>query len=427
MKGNHTLESRHRRSLSLGSFNRMQANWKYSKKEVKKMFDEYYKCIEEANKSENRMKEAITAVLALEGQRVDLKCPSCQRPDQDSVKAKLFWQRARNVDSTTMHVDPSAEGFKLKKDMTLVIKNVDVTDAGQYFCVKDGDSEVIYQVDVLFREPQRTVSEKNMETLLPAQKLIDHNLEVFTHWSDWGECDQCDKHGKRLKIGTCMVQKIDMDKPIVPVDIPIMSLYPRGVPCRSTVLSRPVAHLPGIKGRKSEVLDGICFVVCPSTPPPIQVTDKNGKVIEIIEGGYHPIDKRPELPPLVQRKVLYKATGTHVKLTCPTKQRGKVRWQRGERPINTATIRRQTRGRVFVDKLNRLHIRKLRIRDSAPYHCWVWQRHVGAFKLIGFKKMNDNLKHYITYAGLFLTIIAFPIYCACKLCLAKPKAKRRKR
>jgi hypothetical protein len=156
----------------------MQANWKYSKKEVKKMFDEYYKCIEEANKSENRMKEAITAVLALEGQRVDLKCPSCQRPDQDSVKAKLFWQRARNVDSTTMHVDPSAEGFKLKKDMTLVIKNVDVTDAGQYFCVKDGDSEVIYQVDVLFREPQRTVSEKNMETLLPAQKLIDHNLEV---------------------------------------------------------------------------------------------------------------------------------------------------------------------------------------------------------------------------------------------------------
>ena len=29
-----------------------------------------------------------------------------------------------------------------------------------------------------------------------------------------------------------------------------------GVPCRSTVLSRPVAHLPGIKGRKSEVLEG---------------------------------------------------------------------------------------------------------------------------------------------------------------------------
>ena len=178
MNGSETLTSREKRSLSLGSFNRMQANWKYSKKEIKEMFEKYYRCIEEANKPENRMKEAIIAILALEGQRVELKCPSCQRPDQDSSKAKLFWQRVRNVDSTTKHIDPSAKGIKLKKDMTLVIKSVDVTDAGQYFCVKDGDSEVIYQVDVLFREPQRTVSEKNMETLLPAQKLIDHNVEV---------------------------------------------------------------------------------------------------------------------------------------------------------------------------------------------------------------------------------------------------------
>ncbi|XP_045212509.2 Ig-like V-type domain-containing protein FAM187A [Mercenaria mercenaria] len=403
----------------------MQANWKYSKEEIREMFETYYKCIEEANKRENRIKEAITAVLALEGQRVELKCPSCRRPDQDSGQARLFWQRVRNVDASTTHIDPSAKGIKMKKDMTLIIKHVDVSDAGQYFCVKDGDSEIIYQVDVLFREPQRTVSEKNIESLLPAQKLIDHNLEVFTHWSEWGECDQCDKKGRRLKFGTCMVQKIDADKPIVPVDVPIMTLYPNGVPCRSTVLSRPVAHLPGIKGRKSEIIAGECFQACPSTPAPIQVTDKNGKVVEIIEGGYHPIGKKPELPPLVKRKVLHKASGTHVTLTCPTSEKGKVRWQRGDRPINTATIRRQTKGRVFIDKLNRLHIRKLRIRDSAPYNCWIWQRHVAAFKVIAFKPMNENLKHYITYGGLFLTIVAFPIYCACKLCLAKPKRRKR--
>ena len=58
--------------------------------------------------------------------------------------------------------------------------------------------------------------------------LVTMVIQVFTHWSEWGECDQCDKEGRRLKIGTCMVQKIDMDKPIVPVDIPIMVLYPKG-------------------------------------------------------------------------------------------------------------------------------------------------------------------------------------------------------
>lgn len=165
------------RSLSLGDFNRMQANWKYSKKEIKSMFEEYYECIENANKRENRIQESITAVLALEGQRVELKCPTCQRPDQKSGRARLFWQRVRNEDASTTHINPSNKGMKIKKDMTLVIKHVDVGDAGQYFCVKDGDAEIIYQVDVLFREPQRTVPENNRSALLPAQRLIDHNLE----------------------------------------------------------------------------------------------------------------------------------------------------------------------------------------------------------------------------------------------------------
>ena len=80
--------------------------------------------------------------------------------------------------------------------------------------------------------------------------------QVYTHWSEWGECNQCDKSGRRLKFGTCMVQKIDKDAVITPTDVPIMNLYPSGVPCRSTVLIRKVAHLKGIRGRKSEVITG---------------------------------------------------------------------------------------------------------------------------------------------------------------------------
>lgn len=172
--------SRRERSLSLGSFNRLQGNWKYSKKEIQAMFQKYYDCLEKANKRENRITEAITAVLALDGQRIELKCPTCQRPDQHSGNARLFWQRVRNADASTTHIRPDNKGMKIKKDMTLVIKHVDIGDAGQYFCVKDGDAEIIYQVDVLFKEPQRTVSEKNRRALRPAQKLVDHNIEVKT-------------------------------------------------------------------------------------------------------------------------------------------------------------------------------------------------------------------------------------------------------
>ena len=62
--------------------------------------------------------------------------------------------------------------------------------------------------------------------------------------------------GTRNRFGTCMVKKIHDSKPIKPRDIPVMSLYKDGVPCRSTVLTRPIAHLRGIKDRKSEVISG---------------------------------------------------------------------------------------------------------------------------------------------------------------------------
>ncbi|KAL4239995.1 hypothetical protein ACF0H5_000790 [Mactra antiquata] len=425
MSSNDSQILRRKRALGLSDFNKLQGNWKYSKGEIEQMFEDYYKCLNEYNKRENRINEAITAILALEGQRVELKCPTCLRPDQDTKENRLFWQRVRNADASTTHISSKTKGIKIDKDLTLVLESVDISDAGQYYCVKDGDSEVIYQVDVLFNEPQRTVSENKTLELLPAQKLVDHNVKVFTHWSEWGECDQCDKNGRRLKFGTCMVEKIDRNKPIVPIDIPIMTLYPSGVPCRSTILSRVISHLPGIGDRKSEVLQGYCYQPCPTTPPPIEVTDASGKVVEIIEGGYHPIDKKPELPPMVKRDVKHFATGSHAKISCPTSDKGKVRWQRGERPINPATIRRQTKGRVFIDKLNRLHIRKLRIRDSAPYSCWAWRRHVATIKVIAYEPMNEDIKHYITYGGLVITIVGIPLFCFCKLCFGKPKRRKR--
>lgn len=172
-------------------------------------------------------------------------------------------------------------------------------------------------------------------------------------------------------------------------------------------------------------ISGFCYRHCPTTPPPIVVTDENGEVVEIIEGGYHPIDKKPDLPPIVKREVKHHAVGTNIKLTCPTSEKGKVRWQRGDRPINSATIRHQTKGRVFIDKLNRLHIRKFRIRDSAPYSCWTWRTHIGTFKIIGFEPMNEDIKHYITYGGLLITIIGIPLYCVCKICFGKPKRRKR--
>ncbi|XP_052775889.1 Ig-like V-type domain-containing protein FAM187A [Mya arenaria] len=414
-------QGRGKRSVSADKFSKLQGNWKYSKEEVTKMFDDYYKCITERNKPENRVRQSITAVLAMQGQRIDLQCPFCQRPDQDAEMNKMFWQRVRVSDSSTSHISPKTKGLKIKQDMSLIIQSVDVTDAGQYFCIRDSDAVVIYQVDVLFREPQLSVRENETFRLQPARRLVDHNLEVYSHWSEWGECDTCDRPGRRNKFGTCMVNKIHKERPITPVDVPIIFQYPKGVPCRSTVLPRAVAHLLGIRERKSELVQGKCSDPCPTTPGPVRVTDKTGKVVEVLAGGYHPIGRKPNLPPLVIRKVRYAIKGTHIVLVCPTSKNSKVRWQRGERAINPRTIRRQTKGRVYLDRLNRLHIWKLRERDSAPYNCWVWKRHTATIKVLVYEGMDHNLKHYITYGGLVLTVVAILTFCICKVFCRPPR------
>lgn len=114
--------SRSRRSVSFTEFKRLQANWKFNKEEIKKMFEDYYACINENNKPENRIVNPITAVLALEGQRVELKCPICQRPDQEAPLHQMFWQRVRVEDTSTKHINPKTPGLTIADDMTLLIK-----------------------------------------------------------------------------------------------------------------------------------------------------------------------------------------------------------------------------------------------------------------------------------------------------------------
>ena len=162
----------------MGDFKMLQGNWKFSKEELEEMFEKYYECIRKKRESEEQGTESINAVLALEAQRVELECEICLRPDQDEGN-RVHWQRMDMVDASVSHVK-LGNRFKLKKDKTLVIKEVDTSDAGQYFCVRGSDVENIVQLDILMKEPQRVIKERHGKHLhlTPAFKLVDHNLKV---------------------------------------------------------------------------------------------------------------------------------------------------------------------------------------------------------------------------------------------------------
>ena len=170
--------SRGKRSVSMRDFKLLQGNWKFSKEELEEMFETYYKCINKKRADEENGSESINAALALEAQRVELECEICLRPDQDEG-IKVHWQKMDMVDASVSHVK-LGNRFKMKKDKTLIIKEVDISDAGQYFCVRGTDIENIIQLDILMKEPQRTSRQKHGKPvkLTPAYKLVDHNLEV---------------------------------------------------------------------------------------------------------------------------------------------------------------------------------------------------------------------------------------------------------
>ncbi|KAJ8308068.1 hypothetical protein KUTeg_012942 [Tegillarca granosa] len=243
---------------------RAASPWGYTKKEIKELFDDYYKCLNKKAIS-NQEHNGINAILALEGQTVTMDCDICVRPDQDISHYNIEWQRLTVEDGVLMYVKEN-DRIKINRKRSLIFKWVDVVDAGQYFCVRASDQEyeTIYQLDVLFRERRKTILEKDS----PKQLLKDFSLLTAIN------VENLDKEGK---FGLCMVKKINDKKAIYPVDIPIIKLYLNGIPCRSTALPKEIATIRRIKYRRSETIMGNCMIPCPTVPSQIYVTDSSGK------------------------------------------------------------------------------------------------------------------------------------------------------
>lgn len=276
---------RERRSIDVAAYREM--GWKFTPEEAKMVFKAYYRCIAE-RKEESTLKSHIKAVLALEGQTVKLECATCFRPDQDPSTYDYEWQQLRTQDGVLRYVEENNR-IEITKDKMLTFLEVDVIDAGQYFCVQTHIQEYveIYQLDVVLKENRVTLPEDEIKELLKPVVLKEHNLRVFTYWSSWSMCNQCNKIGKRRKIGVCMIQKRYINKPIEPIDLPIIALYPDGIPCRSTILPKEISRNREIRLRPSETIIGDCYVECPTTPAFLTVTDENGKIVETVEAGFY--------------------------------------------------------------------------------------------------------------------------------------------
>ncbi|KAL8566775.1 hypothetical protein ACOMHN_005726 [Nucella lapillus] len=347
------------------------AAWDLSREEASKVYEDYYECsrkrYEKATKLESGQQQPVHAIMALEGERVTLKCTVCSRPDRNKLSQQAIWQHLSRSDSTLMPIMGRSKRLKQKPQGSLSIQDIRLEDAGQYICMDTlREFVAIYQLDVKLRERRKMIREGGV--LLNTTRLTDHNLQLFTSWSPWGPCDTCDIVGSRQRHGTCVVKKLNITEAVKPKDFPMLALYPTGVPCHSTALPARIRLMKEVRRRHEETLVANCTKPCPTEPPPVVVTDKDGKEVEVLPGKFYNINEKPQIPTMVKRRVIFEPEGKHLVLQCSDVERGAgVRWMRGKRRVDPLSIKRQTAGRVWVDSANRLHIALLLLSDTSVY------------------------------------------------------------
>jgi hypothetical protein len=133
----------------------------------------------------------------------------------------------------------------------------------------------------------------------PPEAVPGHDLLLFTAWGTWSPCSKCGKVGKRVRFGICTVKLLQdgfLESNAITVTnmqgdetenlnttnatlqitpsyqatkaiqtaerktVRILTLFRKGIPCRSFLLPSELRAIPKIHQRKSEVMVAFCKV-----------------------------------------------------------------------------------------------------------------------------------------------------------------------
>ncbi|XP_072170010.1 uncharacterized protein [Diadema setosum] len=174
------------------------------------------------------------AVIVFEGEPLRLLCDPCESDVENIKWTKQVGSNAEQrvmLDSLT---DEALNRVVLDADMSLEIRRARIgSDDGIYRCKnpKTYGAEVLglYHVEVIpvrstdIREV-RLADGRNQLADEQAIKMSDRtSVEVYTHWTKWGRCSDCDSAGSRVRLGYCYVIR-DLD------------YYASGIPCQSSLV-----------------------------------------------------------------------------------------------------------------------------------------------------------------------------------------------
>ncbi|XP_046555282.1 Ig-like V-type domain-containing protein FAM187A [Haliotis rubra] len=365
-----------------------------------------------------------------EGETTQFTCHYCG--DETTKFVSMVWYRLTRQRTSGkyvlkevelgMHDHESQNRVYVGADHTLHIKQAKKSDIGTYFCrdytrkdekiqtkmaensiysllSDNGTFRFMYHFDVLLTS-QMMVREISWSSRNPAmvpaepKPYPNHNLVMTTSWEEWGVCNLCGRVGKRKRLGVCYIKKINQQRKCKPWYIDaIMTSYPAGVPCRSSLFR---GHQE-IKPRPDEIEAEFCEVPCMKGLVGLNNT-KKGAISP--DGIKTTLSFGKENAKLKRSRTVTMDEGSSVNLTCQGAPLDMpVVWLNNSRVIDV----NNSDDRVLFHADNVLQISAIAPHDTATYHCLADGKVKAKIKLTVVPRLHLDTDAWIYAAVTSLT------------------------
>ncbi|KAG8185995.1 hypothetical protein JTE90_027666 [Oedothorax gibbosus] len=294
----------------------------------------------------------VVLVLSTLGSDVRLPCNYCNK--RPGISGRIWRRKSlhgkENPVKLDMHDDPAKNRVFVVEDHSLIIRQVTEQDGAYYFCYDAEDEHA--KMDILLDVEHRTELdplELNMPAVLNKEvlkwlktckgiKTIPSlsKYECYAEWGSWSKCDVCGKIGERKRVGVCRLQKLEK------VEIQFSAGF-------VTKASRLKAFQKGGFLKRIKV----------------KIAKKMNQVSKDIKA-----------------EIKAEKEGTQLTLFCPGASIDtRVKWKLNERLLHKHKLKEKTAGRVYIDAMDALHIKELRIIDKGEYICTLDDVEIGLIRL----------------------------------------------
>ncbi|KAG8185996.1 hypothetical protein JTE90_027666 [Oedothorax gibbosus] len=341
----------------------------------------------------------VVLVLSTLGSDVRLPCNYCNK--RPGISGRIWRRKSlhgkENPVKLDMHDDPAKNRVFVVEDHSLIIRQVTEQDGAYYFCYDAEDEHA--KMDILLDVEHRTELdplELNMPAVLNKEvlkwlktckgiKTIPSlsKYECYAEWGSWSKCDVCGKIGERKRVGVCRLQKlekVEIQAPkgnLVQADFPIV-----GVGCHSVLLDALPAAKEILQKIPNIVLIEKCEVSCTG------FVTKASRLKAFQKGGFLKrikvkiAKKMNQVSKDIKAEIKAEKEGTQLTLFCPGASIDtRVKWKLNERLLHKHKLKEKTAGRVYIDAMDALHIKELRIIDKGEYICTLDDVEIGLIRL----------------------------------------------